>query len=135
LKSTTAAIVFSGLIAGTVAFQLALVVGAPWGFLAWGGRYEGVLPPGMRVASAGSICVLAALALVVLVRAGLLLPRWHVVARKAIWGVVGYCALGIVANGITPSVWERNIWLPVTLLLFGTSMVVARGKQPEEPRA
>jgi hypothetical protein len=134
MKSTTAAIVFSGLIAGTVAFQLALVLGVPWGFLAWGGRYDDVLPLTMRVASAGSIFLLAALALVVLVHAGLFFPRWRGVARKSIWGVVGYCALGVAANALTSSVWERTIWLPVTLLLLGTSVVVARKKQPEEPR-
>ena len=38
-----------------------------------------------------------------------------------------YCALGVIANGITPSVWERVIWLPVTLMLLASSIVVAKG--------
>jgi hypothetical protein len=42
-----------------------------------------------------------------------------------VWVVVTYRALGVIANALTPSPWERIIWLPITLLLLGCSLVVA----------
>lgn len=32
----------------------------------------------------------------------------------------------IVANAVTPSYWERVVWLPVDILFFASSLVVAR---------
>lgn len=37
--------------AGSIAFQLALALGAPWGEYAMGGRYPGRFPPGLRLAA------------------------------------------------------------------------------------
>ncbi len=123
-----AARVFTVLIAGAIFFQLALVVGMPWGKVAWGGAFPGVLPPHMRVASIGSAVLLLALALVVLVRAGLIQSKWKSSSGKLAWVVVTYCSLGVIANAITQSFWERVIWLPVTILLLGSSIVVARAR-------
>lgn len=117
---------FSAITLLAVAFHCALALGMPWAKLSWGGRYSGRLPALMRGASAASAVVLVLLALVVLVRAGLLLPRWHSLSRTVIWGVVAYCGVAVLAHIFTPSKWERILWLPMVVILFITSLLVAR---------
>lgn len=128
MSPSIAARVFAALIGGTVIFQLALALGAPWGELAWGGAYTGALPTTMRLASLGSIVLLLALAAVVLIRAGLTGLRWKPASTKLVWLVVAYCGLGVIANAMSPSFWERVIWVPVTLVLLACSLVVARSR-------
>ncbi|MDP1861824.1 MAG: hypothetical protein Q8K82_24375 [Gemmatimonadaceae bacterium] len=79
----------------------------------------------MRLVAIFSALLLSTFALIVTVRAGLFLPEWGAASRTLIWGVVIYCALGVLANAATPSRWERRIWLPVVLLMLVTSVVVA----------
>ncbi len=130
MKPTNAARLFAIVTALAVLFQAGLVAGMPWGAFAWGGSYPGTLPPPMRAASAGSAFLLVVLIGIVLVRAGLVRPDWQPRSRKAAWLVVVFCGASVVANSITPSARERAVWLPVTLLMFGTSMVVARSQAP-----
>jgi hypothetical protein len=108
-----------------VIFQIALAMGAPWGERAWGGRYIGVLPLGMRIASVFSAVLICAFAMVIQIRAGNILPQYLELSQPLSWIVVGYSAVGIVMNAITPSKKERNLWLPVVSLLFVTSCAVA----------
>ena len=126
MNSTIAARLYVALITCIILFQIALAAGMPWGEFAWGGSHPGTLPGQLRIASGASVAVLLALAFVVLVRAGLLLQRWKDRTRRLIWVVVGYSALGVVANAITPSTSERMLWLPVSLLLLLVSLIVAR---------
>ena len=122
----TAAYSFSGIALLAVAFHCALALGMPWAELSWGGQYSGRLPALMRVASVASALVLVFLALVVMIRAGVLLPRWHSLSQKVIWGVVAYCGVAVLAHIFTPSKWERILWLPMVVILFITSLLVAR---------
>ncbi|MBP6647886.1 MAG: hypothetical protein KA207_18660 [Burkholderiaceae bacterium] len=126
-RSARAARVFTWLTAIAVLFQWALAAGLPWGELAWGGAYPGVLPEAMRWASLGSGLLLMGMVWVVRVRAGLTPSRHLPWMRKLIWCVVAYCALGVLANLATPSVWERVVWTPVVSLLLLASLVVAIG--------
>lgn len=90
----------------------------------------------MRGASLFSALLLLAFAYEVSARAGLVRLRLKTSA-KTIWVVVGYSALGAFMNTITPSFWERVIWLPVTLGLLACSFVVAKKEEPhitEPPR-
>jgi hypothetical protein len=121
-----AAYSFSAIAFLAVAFHGALALGMPWAELSWGGQYSGRLPAAMRVASVASAAILVLLALVVLVRAGLLLPRWHSLSQKLIWVVVTYCGVAVLAHIFTPSKWERIVWLPMVVVLFITALVVAR---------
>jgi hypothetical protein len=122
----TAARIFAGLMGGTSLFQLALAAGMPWAEVAWGGAYQGTLPIPMRFASLGSVAILLFQAYVALVRAGLIASKWSSLSRKLIWVVVAYAALGILANAASPSFWETVIWVPIALLAFVTSLIVAR---------
>ena len=125
MSTVLAAHVFTALVVIGAIFQLALAVGMPWGTLTWGGRFPGRLPVYMRGVCIVSMFLLLALALVVSIRAGVVLSDWLPISRTLVWGVVAYSALGVVANAITPSRWERIVWLPVAVLLLTCSMVVA----------
>ena len=128
MKAILAAKIFAVFMVGAICFQIALVAGVPWGEFAWGGKYPGTLPDSMRFASVFSTFLLVMFLLVVLTRAGLILPKRSPLSKKLIWIVVGYCGLGIIANAITPSFWERIIWVPVLIICFVSSLVVARAK-------
>jgi hypothetical protein len=123
--SVVAAFAFLVLTAVTIAFQLALAVGAPWGGLTWGGRFTGTLPISMRFVATLSALLLTVFAVIVATRAGLLSLAWAPVRGSLIWAVVVYCVLGVLANAATSSQWERRIWLPVVLLMLGSSLLVA----------
>lgn len=115
-----------GILIGIVAlFQVALAAGMPWGMLSMGGRFPGRFPLAMRFVCLLQIGVLALLAAIVFARAGLILPEWAWLARGAIWGVVIFCTIALIANLLTPSKWERNIWAPVTAVLLTCSLFVA----------
>lgn len=128
MRTIIAARVFATLIVGVILFQIGLIVGMPWGEFTWGGYYPGTLPTNMRLASVASAFLLLAIGLIVLIRAGFLLPAWQPFSKKLMWVVVPYCGLGVIANAITPSVWERIIWLPVAIILFAASIVVTKSR-------
>ncbi|MFY7867073.1 hypothetical protein [Roseateles sp.] len=123
--SALAALLFALLSLGVCAFQLALILGAPWGEFTLGGKWRGALPRRARWIPFISLLVFAGLVLIVLAGSGFALTAYQAQAQTWIWGVVGYCALGCVLNAITPSRRERVIWLPVVLGLFASSLSVA----------
>ena len=47
--------------------------------------------------------------------------------RVGIWFVVGYSVLGILMNAMSKSRWERILWIPVTVLMLVSSILVAIG--------
>ena len=119
-----AAWIFLALLGVLVVFQLVLVVGAPWGSLAMGGRFPGGLPSAMRVAAVVQSVIDGVIGVIIASCAGIDLPEWREVSRVAIWAVVALMAVALVLNLITPSKWERRIWAPVALGLFASSLVV-----------
>jgi hypothetical protein len=120
-----AAVIYALAVAGVVAFQLALALGAPWGSYAMGGSIAGRFPPRLRIAAVVQAVALAATIAVVLSRAGLVLPEWTDTARWLIWAVVALSAVALVLNSISRSAGERRIWVPVTLAMVITSLFVA----------
>jgi hypothetical protein len=123
--SKVAAILYTVVSLGVVAFEIALAAGAPWGEYAMGGAFPGQFPPALRVAALVQAALLIGLALVVLSRAGLILPGWSRASRWLIWFVVGFSALSLVLNSITSSSGERAIWAPTALILLLSSAIVA----------
>jgi len=122
------AVIFGLLDAVVILFQLALAAGAPWGGVAMGGQFPGQLPAELRVAAVVQALLLAAFGLVVLARAGMLLPRWRSFSRYAVWGVVAFSAIATALNLATPSTWERLIWAPVAIAMLVCSFLVARAR-------
>lgn len=123
--TTLAAIVFAVVTAGVVLFQIALALGAPWGAYAMGGAFPGRYPPRMRAAAIGQAALLALVAVVVLSKAGIVVPSVSEALPSLIWLAVAFSAVSLVLNAITPSAGERRIWVPVALVLLGSSLVVA----------
>jgi hypothetical protein len=120
-----AAVLFGLLSLLVAAFQLALVLGAPWGEFTLGGRWRGSLPCHARLIALGSLVLLGAFVAVMAARAGLAFAALQPFAAPLAWVVVGYCVLGCIANAATPSRRERAVWLPVVLCMLGLSVVVA----------
>lgn len=123
--TSVAAIIFAVVAVGTIGFQLALASGAPWGEYAMGGRFPGRFPTSMRVAAVVQAAVIALLAAVVLARAGLVLETWAPTASWLIWVVVAFSGVSLILNSITPSKGERRVWVPVAIIMLGSSIFVA----------
>lgn len=121
----SAAIVYAILSSLVIAFQIALAAGAPWGAYAMGGAFPGQFPPPLRIAAIVQAALLAAMTVVVLARAGLILPGWSRMSRWLVWFVVAFAALSLFLNLITPSDGEQAIWAPTALLLLVSSSIVA----------
>lgn len=127
IEPALAAWMVAGLLSVIALFQIALAAGAPWGELAMGGRYPGRFPAPMRIAALVQTGVYAAMAAVLLIRAGVIWPERAADMQIAAYVVTGVMALALVLNLITPSRWERRIWAPVALLMLLGAARVAFG--------
>ena len=123
--TVAAAVVFAVAVAGIIAFQIALALGAPWGAYAMGGQFQGRYPPAMRVAAVGQALLLALAGLIVLSSAGLVAPSVAEAFPWLIWLVVAFSGVSVVLNAITPSAGERRIWVPVAIVMLVSSLTVA----------
>ncbi len=121
--SVAAGVVFGFVALIAIGFQLALAAGAPWGEYAMGGRYPGRFPPRLRVAAVVQGIVIAVLAVIVLTRAGIV--RTPLDAPWLIFVVVVFSALSLIVNAISRSPGERRLWVPVAIVMLGSSLVVA----------
>lgn len=118
------------LLATVAAFQIALILGAPWGEWTQGGAVTGALPVGGRVFAAVSVVVLAVLALGLLGRVGW--GPWRGRRRLSSvvsWVAVGYGVLAVLLNAATPSGAERAVWLPVSVVLLAAELVTVLGSR------
>jgi len=79
----------------------------------------------MRLGAVASALMMAAFALVVEARAGAVGSGRNDPGGVLVWVMVGYCAVGTVANAVTPSRQERRLWLPVVAAMLLCSLVVA----------
>ena len=127
-KDIVAARIYAVVTFVVIAFQIALAAGAPWGAYAMGGAFPGQFPPELRVAAVVQAVILALLALVVLARAGIAMPKWSRTSRWLVWVAVAFSGLSLVLNIITPSAIERAIWAPVALIMLVGSVIVAISK-------
>ena len=120
------AVIFSIAALLAICLHLALVLGAPIGFMTMGGRNPGVLPPKARVASFLQAVLLAGFIAIVLQRAGLV--EFEPNLSWLIWIVVAVSAVSLVANSITPSKRERLFGVPAALGFLVGSTLVALGE-------
>ncbi len=109
-----------------IIFQACLAAGLPWGAASMGGKYPGKYPPKMRKIALLNILILLAMASIVLIRAGIILPAFLPFASIAIWVLAAYFVAGTIMNIITPSKIER-IWAPVTFIQLVTCVIIAMG--------
>ena len=116
-----AAGLYTLLIVGIIAFQVALVAGAPLGYLTQGGQYQGKLPPSRRVVAGASITLLLCMGAAIASTAGIVsssLPTW----TRDVTVIIQ--ALTTVANWATPSTSERLLWAPVSTVMLVLAICV-----------
>lgn len=105
------------MIAVLVAFQAAIVIGAPLGKYAYGGQNVGKLSNRLRFASSITILFLLAMQAHLLAQTGIFSPilpgNLNEIANYAI---VAFFALGTLVNLASRSKAERNIWTPFGLV-------------------
>ena len=112
--------VYCASLLGVIGFQIALILGAPWGRITQGGQVDGPLPLSGRLIAAVSIVILICMALAILSTAG----RWPGWPAWTAWAALGMNAVMMILNWITPSVPERRLWGPITTVLFAMALAV-----------
>ena len=123
--SLSAAVAACAILACLAVFQAALIGGAPWGRLAWGGQHK-VLPPRLRAGSALSIVLYAVFGYAAAAQAGLVMPLVDKsVLSISMWVLTAYFALGVIMNGISRSRPERLVMTPTALILAACYLVLA----------
>lgn len=115
-----AAFLYAMICMGTVVFQFCMIAGAPWGRLTQGGSHQGPLPKSGRIVAGASVFLLTAMGLAILSAAGIW-PDWPIWTG---WATVAVQVLSTVLNLITPSVAERRLWGPVTLVMLVLALTV-----------
>ena len=111
------------LLAALAVLQVLVALGLPLGHFVWGGQHK-ILPTGLRIGSAVSVVVYAAMAALLLSRAGVIAGDGTFV-RVATWALFGYLVLGILMNAISRSEPERFTMTPVTLVLALATLTIA----------
>ena len=105
---------------GVAAFQLALVLGAPWGEYSQGGGTTGSLDSSGRLVAALSCALLLLMAAAILarVREGPLEDAPGRLVAALAWFTTIYAAVAVVLNLATQSSSERNVFAPIAIVLF-----------------
>jgi hypothetical protein len=107
-----------------VAFQVALIVGAPFGHFAWGGKSR-ILPTKLRTASLSSILIYVLLMAFILSKAELwTLITDETILQVGLWIMTGYLFLNVLMNAISRSKPERYTMTPVALILAVLFLIV-----------
>lgn len=120
------ALALTAILALLALFQLTLILGAPLGHFAWGGRHR-VLPARLRVGSAISILVYGLIDLIAWDRVGALDVVPEPLSEIGMWVVFACFTLGIAMNAISRSRPERYTMVPVSLVLAVLSFLIAAG--------
>lgn len=112
LAALAAAVIMCGL----ALFHAGLALGAPWGAFVWGGQDEPRLSQRMQLGSALLVPVLLAMALMVLVRAGLLYAGSATTMVWPTWAVFCFLITSFFGSLRSESRRERRFTAPVLLV-------------------
>jgi len=119
-----AAIIAVVLFTGMSIFQLLLVLGLPFGRLAYSGKYE-KLPSKMKIISLVGIVIFVFATLSVLERAGIItIFNNLMLVTVFIWIIAVYLAINTLMNAISKSKWEKLIMTPISLTLAVCCFIV-----------
>lgn len=119
-------IVAAGMFTAFAGFQIALMLGAPWGEHVWGSAFSAQLPPAMRVASGAAALILIGMATIVLARAGVVRQLSDMrFLTGSTWAVAGYMAFNTLGNLASESTIESNVFGPATFVMAVLTAYVA----------
>ncbi len=108
--------------------QLSLALGAPWGEVAWGGKYEGKLPKNLRIGSLITIIIFIFVSIVVLDRSEIFsLFSFSDVGGIIVFVFAIFLALNTLGNIASRSKWEKMIMTPLSLTACICLFIVALG--------
>lgn len=109
---------------GVAVFQFALVAGAPLGEFTQGGQHPGRLPRNQRLTAlmSGLLMLLFAAGTLGLFGVGPLANGAYLLTHSVTFIACVFSGFGIVANGISRSIRETIIWVPVTALGYYLSL-------------
>lgn len=107
-----------------IIFHICLMIGKPWGHLTMAGRFQGELPFKMKIFSGVSILILFFIATIVEIGSGNFIfisrdSRYMVLILALIFNVVQ-----TILHIITPSKWERILWLPIILIMLCSNVMI-----------
>jgi hypothetical protein len=102
------------LVAFSMLFQVALILGAPWGHMTQGRTEKGPLPRRARSGAVLSLVILALMGAAILSAVG----RWPGWPLWTGWLAMAMSGISMLLNWITPSAAERQLWGPVTTMMF-----------------
>ena len=105
------------LLVALILFQIALILGAPFGNYAWGGQHR-VLPTKLRIGSASSIVIYLLFMAFLVSKSGV----WNIITHEptltiGMWAMTGYLFFGVLLNAISRSKQERMVMVPVAFVL------------------
>lgn len=122
----TAAWIAAGLMAVLAVFQIALALGAPARYAAWGGWHEGTLPTRLRFASGiAGLLVYPVLIVYVLAASGAVDATWVPGrGRLGMWILTGVFVVATFANLASRSKRERY-WGLVSAVIAACCALVA----------
>ncbi len=101
------------LLFGLAAFYGALSLGAPWGAYAWGGQPAGPLSPRLQLGSALLTPICAAMAVILLIRGGILFAGSALSMVWPVWGVFCFQVTTMFGSLRSSSRPERRVMAPV----------------------
>ncbi len=106
-------------------FQFLLVLGLPFGHLAYGGKYK-KLPKKLRIMSVVAIGIFIFSSIIVLERVELIkIFNNPIVSLVTVWILAVYSTLGVLMNLISRSKWEKRIMTPIAIVIALCCFIVA----------
>ena len=114
MSAQVLAIIYAALTTMPFALQVALAANAPLGRFTMGGRFPDRLPPLWRGLAVVQAALLALMAVVVLDRGTVLSLG---LGGVLFWITLALTFLTLLANAASPSLPERRLWTPVTLVM------------------
>ena len=122
---TYAAYIYSFFAVLIIFWQIALIFGAPLGEYTMGGQDKGELPPKKKLLAAISILLVIFYVVSILSQANIVFQNLHNITKYTIWIVLVLNFFTLLGNTITRSKKERNIWLPITFIMFVCILVIS----------
>ncbi|MFC2135873.1 hypothetical protein ACFLTH_14755 [Bacteroidota bacterium] len=120
-----AAVIAALIMAGMTIFQSLLVLGFPYGNMAWGGKHK-ILPKNLRIGSLVSVFVFIYAFVCVLERAGFLfIINNDTLIMISLWCCVVIFSLSTLGNITSKSNTEKKIMTPVAVSLTICCAVLA----------
>ena len=119
--TTTITTIYLFLLLFTIAFQIGLIFGKPWGEWTMGGYHKVVLPPKLRIGAFVSILILSFFGLFAIDYTQFLGINLNLTSFLK-WIVISFNALSALVNTFTQSKKERNLWMPITIIMLLASL-------------